>query len=183
MRVIAGSARRRNLVCPSGEHTRPTTDRIKETLFNILQNEVPDARFLDLFSGSGGVGIEALSRGSRQCVFVENHAEAVRCIRTNLKNTGLADSAQVMAMDVMQALRRLDGLGQAFDIIFLDPPYRKDYEVKVIPFLLESSLVEEGTLLVAETSLDTDVSYMEAFPCQVERIKDYKTNRHVFLRV
>lgn len=183
MRVIAGSARRRNLVCPSGDSTRPTTDRIKETLFNILQTEVPDARFLDLFSGSGGIGIEALSRGGKQCVFVENGREAVTCIKTNLKNTGLSDRAQVMAMDVMQALRRLDSLSQPFDIIFMDPPYRKDFEAKVIPFLLESSLVQEGTLLIAETALDTDISYMEAYSCEIERVKDYKTNRHVFLRV
>lgn len=183
MRVIAGSARRRNLVCPSGNHTRPTTDRIKETLFNILQTEVQDARFLDLFSGSGGIGIEALSRGGRQCVFVENGREAVSCIKTNVKNTGFTDQSQVMAMDVMQALRRLETLGQPFDIIFMDPPYRKDFEAKIIPFLLQSSLVQEGTLIIIETALDTDISYMDTFSCQVERVKEYKTNRHVFLRV
>lgn len=183
MRVIAGSARRRNLISPKGESTRPTTDRIKETLFNILQEETPDARFLDLFSGSGGIGIEALSRGSKQCVFVENGREAVNCIKINLKNTGLSDKSQVMAMDVMQALRRLDQLGQPFDIIFMDPPYRKDFEEKVIAFLLGSSLVQEGTLMVAETSLDTDISYMEKLACQIEKVKEYKTNRHVFLRV
>lgn len=183
MRVIAGSARRCNLVCPSGDNTRPTTDRIKETLFNILQTEVPEARFLDLFSGSGGIGIEALSRGSKQCVFVENGREAVACIKTNLKNTRLADKAQVMAMDVMQALRRLEHLGQPFDIIFMDPPYRKDFEAKVIPFLLESSLVRKDTLIIVETALDTDISYMEDFSCPIEKIKDYKSNRHVFLRV
>lgn len=183
MRVIAGSARRYNLICPAGDATRPTTDRIKETLFNILQNEVPDACFLDLFSGSGGVGIEALSRGSSQCIFVENGREAVRCIKTNLEHTRLSDRAQVMAMDVMQALRRLEQIGKPFDIIFMDPPYCKDFERKVIPFLLESSLVQKGTLIIAETSLETDITYMSDFSCSIERIKDYKTNRHIFLRV
>lgn len=183
MRVIAGSARRCNLISPAGLSTRPTTDRIKETLFNILQGEIPDARFLDLFSGSGGIGIEALSRGSKHCVFVENGREALNCIKTNLKNTGLSDRSQVMAMDAMQALRRLDQSAQPFDIVFMDPPYRKDFEGKVIPFLLDSSLVQEGTLIIAETSLDTDISYMEQFDCQIEKVKDYKTNRHVFLRV
>jgi 16S rRNA (guanine966-N2)-methyltransferase len=149
----------------------------------MLQTEVPDARFLDLFSGSGGIGIEALSRGSCQCVFVENDREAVGCIKTNLKNTGFTDKSQVMAMDVMQSLRRLDTLGQPFDIIFMDPPYRKGLEAKVIPFVLQSSLVQEGTLLIVETALDTDISYMDSFSCQVERVKEYKTNRHVFLRV
>lgn len=133
MRVIAGSARRLVLKCPEGKHTRPTTDRIKETLFNILQGEIVDARFLDLFSGSGGIGIEALSRGAKQCVFVENEREAVTCIKQNLKTTRLSDQAQVMAMDVMQAIRRLDSLHEPFDIIFMDPPYHKDFEIKVIP--------------------------------------------------
>lgn len=183
MRVIAGSARRRNLISPAGNSTRPTTDRIKETLFNILQGEIPDAVFLDLFSGSGGIGIEALSRGSKRCVFVENGREALNCIKANLENTGLSDKSQVMAMDVMQALRRLNQLEQPFDIIFMDPPYRKAFEGKVISFLLSSSLVQEGTLIIAETSLDTDISYMGNFACQIERVKDYKTNRHVFLRV
>ncbi len=183
MRVIAGSARRLVLKCPEGKYTRPTTDRIKETLFNILQGEIVDARFLDLFSGSGGIGIEALSRGAKQCVFVENEREAVTCIKQNLKTTRLSDQAQVMAMDVMQAIRRLDSLHEPFDIIFMDPPYHKDFEIKVIPCLLESSLVREGTLVITEAALDTDLSVMESFSSPIERVKDYKTNRHVFFRV
>ena len=173
MRVIAGIARRRNLVCPSGDGTRPTTDRIKETLFNILQSDLYDIRFLDLFSGSGGIGIEALSRGAKEAVFVENGKEAVSCIKQNLKATGFLD----------QALRRLETLNRPFDIIFMDPPYRKGFEEKIIPYLLESSLVREGTQIIVETAKDTDISYMENFDCDMERVKEYKTNRHVFLRV
>lgn len=183
MRVIAGSARRLSLKSPSGNHTRPTTDRIKETLFNILQGDIPDAGFLDLFSGSGGIGIEALSRGAKQCVFVENEREAVTCIKANLKAARLSDQAQVMAMDVMQALRRLSSMQEPFDIIFMDPPYHKDFEAKIIPYLLESPLVQEGTLIIAETALDTDISYMESFSCPIERVKEYKTNRHIFFRL
>ena len=183
MRVIAGIARRRNLVCPFGDGTRPTTDRIKETLFNILQSDLYDIRFLDLFSGSGGIGIEALSRGAKEAVFVENGKEAVSCIKQNLKATGFLDQSQVMAMDVMQALRRLETLNRPFDIIFMDPPYRKGFEEKIIPYLLESSLVREGTQIIVETAKDTDISYMENFDCDMERVKEYKTNRHVFLRV
>lgn len=183
MRVIAGSARRRNLVCPSGNHTRPTTDRIKETLFNMLQTQIPQVRFLDLFSGSGGIGIEALSRGAKECVFVENEREAISCIKTNIKNTDFTDCSQVMTMDVMQALRRLDQVGQAFQVIFMDPPYGKGWEEKVIPCLLSSSLVEEDTLIIVETGIDVDITYMAQFSCKIEKVKDYKTNRHVFLRV
>lgn len=183
MRVIAGTARRLNLVTPSGKHTRPTSDKIKETLFNILQTEVPDSRFLDLFSGSGGIAIEALSRGAKEAVLVDNDREAVRCIKENIKHTHFEDISRVMAMDALQALRRLDQLNQPFDIIFMDPPYRLDLEQRIIPYLLDSSLVQEGTLIIVETAIDTDVSYMEQWSCQVERMKEYKTNRHVFLRV
>ena len=95
----------------------------------------------------------------------------------------MQDYARLMAMDVMQALRRLNELNQPFDIIFMDPPYRKDIEADVVSYLLESSIVKEETLIIVETSMDTDVSYMNDLPCTVERIKDYKTNRHVFLRV
>lgn len=189
MRVIAGSARRRNLVCPSGNQTRPTTDRIKETLFNILQQDIHDCRFLDLFSGSGGIGIEALSRGAREAVFVEKDREAVSCIKTNVKNTGFQDNARVMAMDVMQALRRLEQSKLPFHLVFLDPPYEKGFEEQVIPFLAESSLVERDGLIVLETSLAhgaqlLDGGYLEQEGRLVlERYKEYKSNGHVFYRV
>lgn len=182
MRVIAGSARRLKLVTPAGKHTRPTSDKIKETLFNILQGEIPGCRFLDLFSGSGGIAIEALSRGASEAVLVDHDREAVRCIRENIRHTRFEDVSQVMAMDVLPALRRLDQLGRPFDIIFIDPPYRMDLEKRLLPWLLSSELVHEDTLLVIETSLETDISYMKGLDCQVERVKEYKTNRHVFLR-
>ena len=100
MRVIAGKARRLQLVSPEGRDTRPTTDRIKETLFNILQDEVPGCNFLDLFSGSGGIGIEALSRGAREAVFVEFGKEALACIRANLNKTRLVDQAMILPVEV-----------------------------------------------------------------------------------
>lgn len=183
MRVIAGSARRINLVTPSGDRTRPTTDRIKETLFNILQTEVIQARFLDLFSGSGGIGIEAMSRGASECVFVENNREAVQCIKTNLKKTGFTDCSQVMAMDIMQAIRRLDSLNRPFDVIFLDPPYEKGFEERVIPALLESSLVKKDSLIILETSLENAPTMSGKYRDLLERYKEYKTNAHLFYRV
>jgi len=183
MRVIAGAARGRKLVCPSGNHTRPTTDRIKETLFNMLQPEIPDAEFLDLYSGSGGIGIEALSRGCRRCVFVDNSREAVRCILSNLKNTGFLEQSEVLAIDVRQAVKKLEKDNRLFDVIFMDPPYRKGFETGILSALVHSSIVRDGTLIIIETALDTDISYMEGYPCSIERVKEYKTNRHVFLRI
>ena len=118
MRVVAGSVRGFNLIVPSGKNTRPTTNRIKETLFNILQWDIAGCRFLDLFSGSGGIAIEALSRGAKEAVMVEKDREAVRCIKQNVQHTKMDDRSRVMPMDVMQALRRLEQAGQSFDILY-----------------------------------------------------------------
>lgn len=183
MKVVAGSVRGFRLVAPSGKNTRPTTSRIKETLFNILQWEVPGSRFLDLFSGSGGIAVEALSRGASEAVLVEMDREALRCIRENLDHTGMKDCSTVMAMDVMQALRRLDQIAKPFDMIFMDPPYQRNLEERILSFLLQSSLVQEDTLIIMETSIDTDISYLQEYPCRVERVKEYKSNQHIFVRV
>ena len=136
MRVIAGKARRLNLKTIPGIDTRPTTDRIKETLFNILQPELLECRFLDLFSGSGGIGIEALSRGASYAVFVEKNPKAAACIRENLAFTKLAEDGKLLNMDVLQALRSLEGKG-VFDIIFMDPPYNNELERQVLEYLKE----------------------------------------------
>ena len=160
MRVIAGKARRLALKTVPGMETRPTTDRIKETLFNILQPEIPDCRFLDLFSGSGGIGIEALSRGAESAVFVEKNPKACACIRENLTFTKLAEHGKLLNMDVLQALRSLEG-EEAFDCIFMDPPYNKDLERQVLEYLKDSSLANTDTLIVTEADLHTDFSYVE----------------------
>jgi 16S rRNA (guanine966-N2)-methyltransferase len=121
MRVIAGTARGRPLIAPRGTGTRPIADRVKETLFAILADRVPDARVLDLYAGSGAVGIEALSRGAAHCDFVEHDRRAVAAIRENLDRAGVAEQASVHQAD---ALRYLAGsAGDRFGLVFLDPPY------------------------------------------------------------
>lgn len=121
MRVIAGTARGRPLVAPRGAHTRPITDRVKETLFGILADRVVDARVLDLYAGSGSVGIEALSRGAARCDFVEHDRRAIAAIRENLERAGVVDDASVHAMDVMRYLE--NSAGDRFGLVFADPPY------------------------------------------------------------
>ncbi|WP_434309044.1 16S rRNA (guanine(966)-N(2))-methyltransferase RsmD [Hominifimenecus sp. rT4P-3] len=182
MRVIAGTARRLNLVTAPGLQTRPTTDRIKETLFNILQPEIPGCRFLDLFAGSGGIGIEALSRGAKEAVFVENNRKAAACIQQNLSFTHLSEQARVLETDVLTALARLEREGQAFSVIFLDPPYDKGWEQKVFSFLHDSCLTDEDTLIVVEESNETDFSFAGEYGFSIVREKCYKTNKHVFLK-
>lgn len=180
MRVIAGSARRLALKTVEGMATRPTTDRIKETLFNMLQNQIPGRRFLDLFSGSGAIAIEALSRGAREAVLVENQAAAVACIRENLRTTRLEDRAQVMACDVEAALKRLEAGGEA-STLFLWILYDRELERRVLTYLSDSCLADEDTLIIAEASLDTDFSYLGSLGFELLREKTYKTNKHVFV--
>ncbi len=180
MRVIAGKARRLPLKTVPGMDTRPTTDRIKETLFNILQPELADCRFLDLFSGSGGIGIEAISRGASEAVFVEKNPKACRCIRENLSFTKLEEHGKLLNMDVFQALRSMEGQS-AFDCIFMDPPYNQDLEKHVLQYLSGSSLADEDTLIIIEADLHTDFSYLEEEGFILSRIKEYKTNKHVFV--
>lgn len=180
MRVIAGSARHLPLKTPMGMHTRPTSDKIKETLFNILQNRLYDVRFLDLFAGSGGIGIEALSRGASFAAFVDDNRDAVRCIEENLEFTKFTEQALVFRKDVIGALRSLEKL-EPFDIIFMDPPYGKDFEKQVLTYLADSSIVTEDTLLILETLCDQDVSYVKDLGFRITRRKEYKNNMHVFL--
>lgn len=180
MRVIAGKARRLALKTVPGMDTRPTTDRIKETLFNILQADLPDCRFLDLFSGSGAIGIEALSRGARTAVFVEKNPKACACIRENLNFTRLSEDATLYQMDVLQALRLLEGK-EIFDLIFMDPPYHQDLEKNVLQYLRGSTILDEHTQIIIEADLNTDFSYTLDMGYELLRIKSYKTNQHVFL--
>lgn len=180
MRVIAGTARRLPLKTVPGTDTRPTTDRIKETLFNILQPDILDCRFLDLFSGSGAIGIEALSRGAQCAVFVEKNPRACACIRDNLAFTKLAENGKLLAMDALQALRSLEGQ-PAFDCIFMDPPYEMGAEQQVLEYLKASTLADEDTMIIVEADLHSDFSYAEDLGYQITRSKEYKTNKHVFL--
>ena len=156
MRVIAGTARRLPLKTPEGLDTRPTTDRIKETLFNMIQGEIPGCVFVDLFSGSGGIGIEALSRGARHAYFAENAQNAIACIQANLSFTRFEDKATLLKQDAISALSLISE--KEVDIIFMD------------------------TLIITEAALDRDFSFVEELGFTVVREKKYKTNKHVFCR-
>lgn len=180
MRVIAGKARRLPLKTVPGVETRPTTDRIKETLFNILQPGLADCRFLDLFSGSGAIGIEALSRGAAEAVFVEKSPKASACIKENLTFTKLSEDSKLLTMDVLQALRSLEKKG-VFDFVFMDPPYGQELERQVLEYLAESSIIDQDTMIIVESDLKTEFDYVESIGYELYRSKEYKTNKHVFL--
>ena len=181
MRVIAGKARRLQLKSIEGLSTRPTQDRTKETLFNMLQPSIERSVVLDLFSGSGAIGIEALSRYAKEAYFVENQKKACDCIKENLIHTKLIDQAHILAKDVMAAISWLEDRGVVFDIIFMDPPYDKELEKDVLYRLDESSICNEDTLVVVEASLATDFSYVESAGFTILKEKCYKSNKHVIL--
>ena len=182
MRVIAGSRRHLILKTVPGMAVRPTQDRTKETLFNILNPYLADCSFLDLFSGSGAIGIEALSRGAKDVVLVEQSADSLACIKENLKTTKLIDEAKLLGMDVLQAIPKMEAEGKAFDIIFMDPPYDNELEKRVLERLSGSCLVNEDTLIVVEASLQTDFSYLNELGFELFREKKYKNNQHVFIQ-
>jgi 16S rRNA (guanine966-N2)-methyltransferase len=180
MRVIAGRCRSMPLKTVSGRDTRPTTDRIKETLFNILMADIPNCSFLDLFAGSGAIGIEALSRGAKSCCFVDNSRKAVTVIRENLAFTKLADLACVREGDAAACVESLPG---KYDVIFMDPPYGHQLERIVLERLRSSDCVADDAIFIVEASLETDFSYVESIGYELVRTKRYKTNQHVFLRL
>ena len=176
MRIIAGTARSLPLKTIEGMDTRPTTDRIKETLFNMLQNDVPGSYFLDLFAGSGQIGLEAVSRGARYAVFVENNKKACACIEDNIHFTKFDRETKLLQSDV----RSMEGKYK-FDVIFMDPPYKHEYEKEVLECLKDSSILKEDTLIIVEASLDTSFDYLSELGFELKKLKTYKTNVHAFI--
>lgn len=183
MRVIAGKARRLQLKAPEGFETRPTSDKHKETLFNILNPYLADADFLDLFAGSGAIGIEALSRGAKYAAFVEDSRAALDCIRANLRNTRLEDQAEVYAMGVLEAIRALEINGKVFDVIFMDPPYNLMLECDILHALQHSNIIYCDTVIIVEAALNTGFEYLEGTKFGIFKKKEYKTSQHIFLEV
>ena len=171
MRVITGKARGIVLKTPEGMATRPTADRVKEALFSIIQFEIPAARVLDLFGGTGQLGIEALSRDAKSAVFVDEREDACRLIRENLKRTKLEAQARVVRSDYLAFLKTCR---DKFDIILLDPPYAEVFLENSLKMITEIDILETGGIIVAERPLGKELSW--DFPGYT-RSRDYKYGR------
>ena len=168
MRVITGKARGIQLKTPEGLLTRPTTDRVKEAMFSIINFELPMARVLDLFGGTGQLGIEALSRGAKSAVFVDQREDACRLIKENLRRTKLEQDAKVVRADYLDYLKRCK---EKFDIILLDPPYAEVFLENALKCITEIDILQTGGIIVAERPLGKDLPWdFEGFT----RSKDYK---------
>ncbi len=150
MRVIAGCARGTRLKAPKGMQVRPTADRVKEALFNILGANVPGSFFIDLYAGSGAVGIEALSRGAEYCIFIDNYAESIAAIKYNLSKTRLLAAAEIIRGDVLKTIVKLSLEKISADIIFLDPPYLSGNLLPIASQILNGPLLRNKGLLVVE---------------------------------
>jgi 16S rRNA (guanine(966)-N(2))-methyltransferase RsmD len=166
MRVIAGTAKGREILAPKGLNTRPTLAKVKEAMFGMIQFDIEDACVLDLFSGSGGLGIEAISRGARRAVFCDSDRQAFSLIRENLKKLGFEDRANVYFGDSIALLDRLPAEGTRFDIALLDPPYKTDLASRALEKLGALRLLNPGAIILVEHSGDNPPQMPEGFEKQ-----------------
>ncbi len=173
MRVITGKARGVSLKTPDGLKTRPTADRVKEALFSIIQFDVLTARVLDLFGGTGQLGIEALSRGAKSAVFVDNREDACKLIRENLKRTKFTDCARVVCSDYQSYLKNCR---ESFDIVFLDPPYAEIFLENSIKLITEIDILQSSGIIVTERSVEKEL--LLEFPGYT-RSKDYRYGKTI----
>lgn len=158
MRIIAGRAKGHGISAPKGRNTRPTTDRVREALFSILQDACADSVCLDLFAGSGALGLEALSRGAAEAVFVDKDYQACRVIDQNLRQLGFSEYARVCRMDYQAALQMLARDRKKFDLIFLDPPYAGGLALRAAEKITAEDLLREDGLIVIETDKKTELT-------------------------
>ena len=161
MRVISGTARGKKLNSLDGLETRPTLDRVKEAVFNIIQFNIREASVLDLFSGSGALAIEALSRGAKKAILCDVSNKAVNVIKENLETTRLIDKAKIINKDYKEALKKISKESEKFDIIFLDPPYKTDCVIKSIDYIVQYNLLAEDGIIIVETDDKNKINEIE----------------------
>ena len=150
MRIITGTSKGRRLIPPKGQGVRPTSDRVKESIFDILGGEVAEKVVLDLFAGTGNLGIEALSRGAKRALFVEKARQALRLIQMNLVNCGMEGRSQILPQDVNRAIGTLKGRGETFDLILMDPPYGKGWVDRTLRKLQSERIYHEDSILIIQ---------------------------------
>ncbi len=172
MRIISGTARGTKLITLDGnDTTRPTLDRVKEPMFSIIQNWIPDALVLDLFSGSGALGLEALSRGAARAILCDNSIKAGEIIRENISKTKMEEKAELVIANFKKVLNEIDS--QKFDIIFLDPPYKTQYDIEAIETIIEKNILAEDGIIVLETDSNDKIEKLENININIFKIRKY----------
>lgn len=171
MRVISGSARGLKLNTPGDDRVRPTTDRVKESMFNIVQDWVYDSQVLDLFAGSGALGIEALSRGASQAVFCDNSLDSIKIIKSNIEKARVADRSQIVNGDFKRCLRDMEAKNQSFDMIFVDPPYYEGLFEEVLDTIRSCKILKKDGIVIVEHDAKRPIG-------QVEGLEVYKEKKY-----
>jgi len=174
MRIISGERKGKKLYTLEGTNTRPTLDRVKEALFNIIQFKILDANVLDLFAGSGSLGIETLSRGARQAVFCDHSFEAIRIIKKNIEETRYIEKSTIINKDYILALKEISKKNEKYDIVFLDPPYKSDFGIKAINELIKLDLISEDGIIILETDDESKIKNIE----ENEQIKIFDKRKY-----
>lgn len=169
MRIIAGIARGRRIDAPDGLNTRPTLDRVKESMFGSIQFDIPGSLVLDLFAGSGNLGIEALSRGASHTLFVDNNRHCATLIESNLRQLGFFEQSTVLCMDSMKALDTFAAHKKRFDTVFLDPPYASGLVADAIDSILALDILNPGGIIVAEHSADVEILAPESMDISTKK--------------
>lgn len=171
VRVISGSARGLKLNTPGDDRVRPTTDRVKESMFNIVQDWVYDSQVLDLFAGSGALGIEALSRGASQAVFCDNSLDSIKIIKSNIEKARVVDRSQIVRGDFKRCLRDMEAKNQSFDMIFVDPPYYKGLFEEVLDTIKACKILKKDGIVIVEHDAKRPIG-------QVEGLEVYKEKKY-----
>lgn len=180
MRVIAGERRRYVLKSPKGDKIRPTSDQIKETLFNMIGNMLYDKVFVDMFAGTGQIGIEALSRGANFCVFIDKDRDAIKLINENIEHTGYDEYSRVLQSPLPGGIKRLGEYSP--DIIFMDPPYKANLYQDTLTEISGISDLSPDILIIAESDKNEDFSFVNGLGFFIDKEKIYKSSKHVFIR-
>ena len=182
MRIISGKAKGTNLYTLKGNNTRPTSDRAKEALFNIVGADIIDCNFLDLFSGSGAIGLEAASRGAKKVILVDKSRDAIDIIKRNIKKTHLEEKTQIYNLDYNKVLKTK--IKEKQDYIFLDPPYESNLLYESISVILENNILEKDGTIIAETDKVEEIKkQVEKLSVNIIDIRKYGRNQFLFLRV
>lgn len=182
MRVISGTARGTKLNSIESSDTRPTLDRVKEALFNIIQQKIDDSIVLDLFAGSGAIGIECLSRGAKKAYFCEKSYEAVKMVEQNCKKTRFTERVEILAQDYKKALQSYSTRAIKFDIVFLDPPYKADVAVDAVQKILTLELLKKNGIIIIETDeKERELKELEKLQVEVYDLRKYGRANLIFL--
>ena len=181
MRIVAGKAKGTKLYTLEGENTRPTLDRVKESLFNIIQNEIQDSIFLDLFSGSGAIGLEAVSRGAKKAILCDKSKDACMIIKKNIDKTHAVENVELYQADFKETLT--NRIHEKLDIIFLDPPYKTDFAIEAIKIVWEKDLLKENAMIIIETDDNSRIlKDLESINCEIKDVRKYGRAYLIFLK-